>query len=98
MIFKGLVFAIDNFLSNKELRLDAFLTCLPIFKDVSSHSFTILARYLPNVISYCPSQKKINSGEMVHMCNACTHQRQDKMWKEFRLKDVFFIFCAMSFS
>lgn len=58
MIFKGLVFAIDNFLSNKELRLDAFLTCLPIFKDVSSHSFTILARYLPNIISYCPSQEK----------------------------------------
>lgn len=47
-----------QFLSNKELRLDAFLTCLPIFKDVSSHSFTILARYLPNVISYCPSQEK----------------------------------------
>ena len=39
MIFKGLDFAIDNFLSSKELRLNAFLTCFPIFKDVSSHSF-----------------------------------------------------------
>lgn len=39
MIFKGLVFAIDNFLSSKELCLNAFLTCFPIFKDIS-HSFT----------------------------------------------------------